>query len=571
VGVVNRRLRAVAVLVGLAASLLATRSAVAVPPAPAEVPRSQRVYFVTESVGLSAKDALPGAFPAGWQVTVDGKAALFVEQLESKFVRTRIAQTPSVFGDVAIVAAGHNYPYWDPARFDRSIDSMVDALHAAGVKRIYWVTLREVKEQYVTHSAWVDVQPYAWYFPIVNEHLRQALTRHPDLSLIDWTSVADRPGITYDAIHLNRVGAALYAQTVASTVLSTANRPLAGTVTRVAVTGQAGITSTPAAVAVNLAVTDPRSAGFLTAFPCGTEPPLVASSTFDRGRISSTAAIVPVTPDGTICVLNNEATHVVVDVTGSFPVGQGLVPLTPARLVDTRDAGPRVPAGTVLRVPALGTHGIPADAKAVAITVTATDPSADGFVTVAPCGAAPSGTANLNFRAGATVPNLAIVAPGDGGSICLRSNVDTHLLVDATAAFQPSADMGVVDPVRLLDTRDAPGGRLAAGGSVRVHVAGAHGVPATPSGVVLDLTGVGPGADGFLTAYPCAAGAPLASSLNLTAGENRGNLVIVAPDAAGDVCVSSHEATDVVIDLFGWTGASFVGTTPTRLADTRAG
>jgi hypothetical protein len=63
----------------------------------------------------------------------------------------------------------------------------------------------------------------------------------------------------------------------------------------------------------------------------------------------------------------------------------------------------------------------------------------------------------------------------------------------------------------------------------------------------------------------------LASSLNLTAGENRGNLVIVAPDAVGDVCVSSHAATDVVVDLFGWMGGAFVGTTPTRLADTRAG
>ncbi len=49
-------------------------------PIPVEIPPpSHRLYMVTESVGLGAKDALPRAFPADWQVTVDGTPALFVE------------------------------------------------------------------------------------------------------------------------------------------------------------------------------------------------------------------------------------------------------------------------------------------------------------------------------------------------------------------------------------------------------------------------------------------------------------------------------------------------------------
>ena len=49
-----------------------------------------------------------------------------------------------------MIGSGYNYPYWDPERFDRSIDSMIDTLTNAGVEHVYWVTLREVKPQYVS-------------------------------------------------------------------------------------------------------------------------------------------------------------------------------------------------------------------------------------------------------------------------------------------------------------------------------------------------------------------------------------------------------------------------------------
>ena len=78
---------------------------------------------------------------------LDGTPALFVEQLESKYVR---AVPQSLLGDYGVVAGGYNYPYWDPARFDRSIDSIIRAFEERGVKHVFWVTLREVKPQYIT-------------------------------------------------------------------------------------------------------------------------------------------------------------------------------------------------------------------------------------------------------------------------------------------------------------------------------------------------------------------------------------------------------------------------------------
>ena len=536
--------------------------------APAIAPPAQRVYVVSDSVGLGARTAIPAAFPPGWDVTVDGTPALFVEQLESKHVRDRMATSPSVLGDIAVIAGGYNYPYWDPGRFDRSIDAMVATLRSAGVRRIFWVTLREVKPQFVSPGAWQGVQPYFWYFPTVNAHLRAALGRHPDLTLVDWAAAADRPGLTYDAIHLNPVGAALYAHLIASTVMSTQHRPLGGTVTRVQVPTSAGVV--PAAVAVNLATTSARRAGFLTAFACGSAPTLAASATFDPAATTATAAIVPLAPDGSFCIYANDAVHVVVDSTGTFPAGAGVTPITPTRVADTRaSGGPRQPSGSPLRIPVDELGGVPTDAAAVAITLTATGSSAPGFATATPCGAPPTGTASVNFPGGATVSNLAVVELGDGGEICVTSNVDAHLIVDVVAGIARSADVGIVEARRLLDTRTA-GGRLGAGAIAALRVSGVGGVPIDATGVVLNVTGVDPQSDGYLTAYPCAAGAPLTSSLNLTAGVDRGNLVIVAPDAAGDVCVRTYGATDVVVDLVGWTGDAFVGGTPMRALDTRA-
>lgn len=556
----------------LAASLwgatLATPAAPTADAAP--VPRERRVYVVSESVGLGARSALPQAFGPEWQVTVDGTPALFVEQLESQHVRRRMATDPSVFGDVAVVAGGHNYPYWDPARFDRSIDSMMAALREAGVTRVFWVTLREVKQQYVSASAWRGVQPYYWYFPEVNDHLEAALARHPDLTLVDWTSAADRSDITYDAIHLNQVGARVYSELIRDTVLGTAQRTPVDTTTAIPVAGRHGVPAGATAVAVNLTVDRPRSAGFLTAFGCGGPAPLASNANFVRDQVVAAAAIVPVGADGSICVRNSESTHVVVDVTGGFALGGGFVPVGPVRLADTREpaGAARPPGGTVLRVPVAATAGVPAGARAVALSVTATDAAAAGFVSVGPCDRPLGITSNVNVAAGGTAPNLVITQTDAAGDVCIVSNIATHLLVDLLGAFGPDADMGVVDATRLLDTRD--GGAPNAGGSVvAVAVTGRAGVPAGATGVVLNLTAASPAAAGFVTVWPCDEPRPTASNLNVAAGVDRANLVLVAPDGDGEVCVFTSSTTHVVVDVFGWLGDGFVGITPTRVLDTR--
>ncbi|MCB1001319.1 MAG: hypothetical protein KDB40_18650 [Acidimicrobiales bacterium] len=563
-----KRLTIVSILVALWCAALTSSATSTADAAPAS--RDRRVYVVSESVGLGARTALPQAFGPEWQVTVDGTPALFVEQLESQHVRRRMATDPSVFGDVAVVAGGHNYPYWDPARFDRSIDSMMGALREAGVTRVFWVTLREVKQQFVSASAWRGVQPYFWYFPEVNDHLEAALSRHPDLTLVDWTSAADRPDITYDAIHLNQVGARVYSELIRDTVLGTLQRTPIDTTTAITVAGRHGVPAGATAVAVNLTVDRPRSAGFLTAFGCGGPAPLASNANFVRDQVVAAAAIVPVGADGSICLRNSESTHLVVDVTGAFPVGGGFVPVGPVRLADTREPAStgRPPGGTVVRVPVAATSGVPAGARAVALSVTATDAAAAGFVSVGPCDRPLGTTSNVNVTAGGTAPNLVITETDATGAVCVVSNIATHLLVDLLGAFGPASDMGVVDATRLLDTREGSGANP--GGAVlAVPVAGRAGVPADATGVALNLTAASPAAAGFVTVWPCDRPRPTASNLNVTAGTDRANLVLVAPDGDGEVCVFTSGTTHVVVDVFGWFGDGFVGTTPTRVLDTR--
>ena len=117
----------------------------------------------------------------------------------------------------------------------------------------------------------------------------------------------------------------------------------------------------------------------------------------------------------------------------------------------------------------------------------------------------------------------------------------------------------IVSSTPVTSRRRRPG----AGSVVVVPVVGTAGVPEDATGVMVNLTAADPSGSGYLTAYPCNAGPPTASNLNVRAGVNRANFVLVAPDADGEICVFTSTATDVVVDLLGWVGDAFVGIVPT--------
>ncbi|HET9225848.1 MAG TPA: hypothetical protein VFR31_04235, partial [Thermoanaerobaculia bacterium] len=100
----------------------------------------------------------------------------------------------------------------------------------------------------------------------------------------------------------------------------------------------------------------------------------------------------------------------------------------------TRSGSP-VAANVRTSFPAAGQCGIPADAKALAVNVTASSPSATGHLVVFPSGAPLPGTSTVSFRTGQDRGSASIVSLGVAGEIDAVSLSVTHLVVDVTGYF----------------------------------------------------------------------------------------------------------------------------------------
>ena len=125
-------------------------------------------------------------------------------------------------GRLVIVGLGYNslwergrrrYRVW-AKRFDGEARSLLRTLHRLGARQVVWVTLRQPTPRTVPPHAVGELGQYSWYFPYVNERLRRLDRRRDDLVLADWARASDRPGLTYDTIHLNPNGASLMAKTI---------------------------------------------------------------------------------------------------------------------------------------------------------------------------------------------------------------------------------------------------------------------------------------------------------------------------------------------------------------------
>jgi hypothetical protein len=278
------------------------------------------------------------------------------------------------------------------------------------------------------------------------------------------------------------------------------------------------------------------------------------------------------------------------------PPGGTYHPLTPARILDTRDgtgglAGPIGPGATV-SVAVSGRGGVPATGvSAVALNVTVTQPTGEGFLTVFPTGEARPLAANLNFTPAKTVPNLVVAKVGAGGEVDLFNSAgSTHVVADVAGWFADAASGNdgryqPLAPARILDTRDGTGGsslRLGPGASLDLQVAGRGGVPATGAeAVVMNVAVTTTTATSFLTVFPTGEARPLAANLNWTPGDTVSNRVMAKLGPGGRVSLYNNAGqADVVVDVNGWfTDASapapgtgtYVALSPARVLDTRTG
>ncbi len=151
-------------------------------------------------------------------------------------------------------------------------------------------------------------------------------------------------------------------------------------------------------------------------------------------------------------------------------------------------------------------------------------------------------------------------------------------------AGAPAGTFVPVTPARVLDTRaglGAPAARVAAHTALRIQVAGVAGIPETGvSAVALNVTVPTPARGGYVTVYPASEDRPIASNLNIVAGETLAGLTVAKLGTNGGVAIyngtsgASHLVADVsgyYVDGVGGEPGAFVPLAPSRLLDTRIG
>jgi subtilisin family serine protease len=275
------------------------------------------------------------------------------------------------------------------------------------------------------------------------------------------------------------------------------------------------------------------------------------------------------------------ALHALVGADGA--TGSGYRALTGSRALDTRLGAPLQGGGAMAVQVSGAATGVPWDAGAVSLNVTAVEAAGEGFFTVWPattageCDASTRpDTSTVNYVAGDVRATGAIIGLGGGGRICVYSSATAHVLVDVVGYLTPSGGdrLSAVVPQRLVDTR--AGERV---GPRVLRVPMPPTAPAGTSAAVVNVTVTDAQGDGFLTVFPAdsggACGSPTpTSNLNFRRGMTRANLAY-ATLGGGALCVYTSVPAHVIVDVTGYLGPSgsavFVPRAPQRLLDTRLG
>ncbi|WP_426593582.1 S8 family serine peptidase [Cellulomonas sp. McL0617] len=269
--------------------------------------------------------------------------------------------------------------------------------------------------------------------------------------------------------------------------------------------------------------------------------------------------------------------------------GDRFTPLPPERIIDTRlpgAGGPLVPGEPAT----LDLSGLPADASAIVLNLTAVNPRGNGYLSVYPT---PTGSdppplvSNVNFVTGIDQPNLVTVRISADRTIDVASafapadviaDVAGYYSAGGAAAYQPLV------PARVLDTRlgmGAPKAPLTGGRWIDLVVAGpGTSVPSDATAIVLNVTGTAVSGKTHVRVFPTPGAVedqtpPVISNLNLYPGRDQANLVTVAIGEGGRVRLWLYAAqAQLVADVAGYytaTGANgYVALAPGRLIDTRS-
>lgn len=212
------------------------------------------------------------------------------------------------------------------------------------------------------------------------------------------------------------------------------------------------------AVMLNVTATNSSAAGFVTVWPCNAQRPPTSNLNFSTGQTVAGAVLTTIDPAGRVCIASNVSVDIVADAQGWFENGPTYQALAPIRITDTRiglgrPSPGRIPAGTSMRVNVADLAGIPADATAALLNVTAVAPSSAAYVTVWPCNSPRPNASNLNVAAGSDAANTVLTAMANDGTVCVYASSDLDIVIDAVGWLSATSQYHPLTGHRLIDTR----------------------------------------------------------------------------------------------------------------------
>ena len=345
----------------------------------------------------------------------------------------------------------------------------------------------------------------------------------------------------------------------------------------------AGVT----AVVLNVTVTESTSNGYLTVYGDddvngdAQENPGTSNLNFRTGENVANLVTVPVGTNGLVDFYNGAgkgSTQVLADIAGYYTAStaSSYVAITPTRILDTRkgEGAPKaqIQADKSINVTVAGANGIPDDATAVAVNLTSVDSTKNGLITAYPTGQSLPVVSNLNYVAGSTTANMAIIPIGTNGQVTfensstgpvdLLADVAGYYTADSTVAGA-SAYIPFPAPERIFDSRSSGNlytGPLATNTAYALPLEEAD-EPFTTA--VFNATVTSPTGNGYLSLYPYAPSTPTkpsTSNLNYRTGQTIPNSVFVSPSSIEDTDFDAYDSAlylggsgtaQVILDWFG--------------------
>jgi hypothetical protein len=320
------------------------------------------------------------------------------------------------------------------------------------------------------------------------------------------------------------------------------------------------IPSSAVAYSLNVTVVPDGALSYLSLWPSGQAQPAVSTLNSD-GRIRASAAITAAGTNGGVNLFVSDRTHVILDINGYFvPTGTAsalaFYTVAPCRIADTRNAtgplgGPSLAGGVSRDFPVLSSNcGLPSNAKAYSLNVTAIPKGPLAYLSVSPSGQALPLVSTLNAPTGAVAANAAIVPAGADGEVSVFAYNDADVVLDVNGYFADEGAKGLslytVSSCRVLDTRTTS---QPLNGTLAISVEGSTcAPPSTAQAYVVNATVVPSGSLAYLTLWPVGETQPLVSTLNAGDGAITSNMAIV-PTTNGSINVFSYSSTHLILDL----------------------